>query len=85
METIRLCSLPSQCMMPSILFQFHPESVATKFGKQILANFYNITVEFQQTKDYRKATNVRFFINCADFSSQSCCLVKTTEIILIFF
>ena len=72
-------------MMPSILFQFHPESVATKFGKQILANFYNITVEFQQTKDYRKATNVRFFINCADFSSQSCCLVKTTEIILIFF
>ena len=42
--------------------QFHPESVATAYGKQILENFRNITQEYWQKQDWQPANKVPFLL-----------------------
>lgn len=51
--------------------QFHPESVATAFGKKILENFRSITQEHWQKQDWQPSKKVRSF----DLLALLCCSV----------
>jgi hypothetical protein len=46
--------------MLNFVCQFHPESVATAYGRQILENFSKITQEYWQQQPWQPAKEVKF-------------------------